>query len=302
MDWLCHGAQVALLAATLFCSPQYAPSARALSADSTTVVLHVTVTDRAGIPVSNLAREDFRVFEDKVEQKVEAVRLDDTALTVGILVDTSSSMVTLGSYYRQALVQFSSGFGTRNEFFLVEFNDRAHLEVPFTDDFKNLLDRVAQRGFSGTSSTIDAIFAVTSYFQKARNQRKALLVISDAADNSSKRKFAEVESAILGSGIQVYWIFTALDPLEEEWGLRRLFWDLSERTGGHPSQFETPKELLDAARLAGRQMLNCYALEYALTSRQIGGRPRRLSVKARAPRGSPPLRVYTGPRLTVPSK
>ena len=99
--------------------------------DTTLVQINVTVTDPLNRFVTGLEKEHFRLFEDKIEQKILDFSSEDAPLSIGLVFDTSGSMGPKLQKSRQAAVQFFKTANPEDEFFLVEFNDRPELVVPF---------------------------------------------------------------------------------------------------------------------------------------------------------------------------
>jgi Ca-activated chloride channel family protein len=93
--------------------------------DTTLVLIPVTVTDPLNRFVTGLEKENFRIFEDKVEQQIAQFSSEDAPLSVGIVFDCSGSMGTKLEKSRQAVAQFFKTANPEDEFFLVEFSDRA---------------------------------------------------------------------------------------------------------------------------------------------------------------------------------
>ena len=96
--------------------------------DTTLVLIPVTVTDPLNRFVTGLEKEHFRLFEDKVEQKISAVFAARTRrFRSGVVFDTSGSMGNKLQKSRQAVAQFFKTANPEDEFFLVQFNDRPEL-------------------------------------------------------------------------------------------------------------------------------------------------------------------------------
>src|SRR5271166_3888030 len=102
--------------------------------DATLVQINVTVTDPLNRFVTGLEKEHFRLFEDKVEQEILQFSAEDAPLSIGLVFDTSGSMGSKLQKSRQAAAQFFKTANPADEFFLVQFNDRPTLVVPFTSD------------------------------------------------------------------------------------------------------------------------------------------------------------------------
>ena len=92
--------------------------------DTTLVLIPVGVTEPNGRFVTGLEKENFKVYEDKVEQEISQFSSDDSPLSVGIVFDTSGSMGAKLQKSRQAVTQFMKTANPEDEFFLIQFNDR----------------------------------------------------------------------------------------------------------------------------------------------------------------------------------
>src|ERR1043166_3122814 len=100
--------------------------------DSTLILVPVTVNDPISRPVSGLEKENFRVFEDNVEQEIKQFAMDDEPIAAGLVFDTSGSMGSKLTLSRLAASQFFRISNPEDEFFLVEFDDSPRLRVPLT--------------------------------------------------------------------------------------------------------------------------------------------------------------------------
>src|SRR5690242_5883777 len=106
--------------------------------DTTLVLVPVSVTDPMNRFVTGLEKEHFKVFEDKVEQEIRQFSSEDAPLSVGIVFDTSGSMGSKLQKSRQAVAQFLKTANPEDEFFLIQFNDRPELTVPFTRNTEDI--------------------------------------------------------------------------------------------------------------------------------------------------------------------
>jgi Ca-activated chloride channel family protein len=296
-------AVVAWLLCPAWCAQRDVPS----GSGAPTVLLRASVVDKSGNPVTNLPREAFKVFEDGVEQKLQVFRLEDGPMSIGVLVDVSASMKSIAANLRSAVERFAGTAGPQNEFFLVEFNNEAYLEVPRTTDAGKLVSRVGLQGFRGGSALLDAVHEAAVYLREARNPRKALLVLSDGADNMGQYTKAGVENLLQREDVQVYCIGISPEPrpgvpAREFPPARRLLEELSSPTGGLLLPSIKPKDLADAAARIGSQMRSGYVLGYSPANQKSGAKRGRPTVKLELPRGSPPLRVTTGPGPKAPPR
>ena len=121
-------------------------------------------------------------------------------MSVGIVFDTSGSMGGKLNRSREAVTQFLKTANPEDEFFLVQFNDRPELTVPFTPDTEELQNRLLFTESKGRTALLDGVYMAMNQMKKARNPRKALLIISDGGDNSSALYGKRSEGRGAGSG------------------------------------------------------------------------------------------------------
>ncbi len=208
-----------------------------LRVDSSLVVIPTWVTTADGASVTTLDRENFRVIEDNVEQPIAYFNKDDAPLSIGLLFDTSGSMRNKMDKASESAAAFFRTANSEDEFFLVEFNDRAKLTIPFTPDSGEIYSRIAATKPSGRTSLLDAIQVAVKQMKKARHSRKAIVIISDGGDNWSWHTARQIRGELLESDVQLYamGIFDAeLDsrsPAENRHG-PALLEELAGQTGG----------------------------------------------------------------------
>lgn len=274
------------------------PASRAsIRVDSTLVLIPVTVTDPMNRFVTGLDRDNFRLFEDKTEQKLLQFSSEDAPLSVGIVFDTSGSMGNKLEKSRQAVSQFFKTANPEDEFFLVQFNDRAELAVPLTHTLEEIQNKLTFTQSKGKTALLDAIYLSMHQMKKARNPRKALLVISDGGDNNSRYTESEIKNLVREADVQIYAI-GIFEPVSsrgrtaEELNGPSLLSEVAEQTGGRHFPVDNLNELPDIAAKIGIELRNQYTLGYTPINQERDGKYRRVQVKLVQPRGLPPLRAY----------
>lgn len=265
--------------------------------DTTLVQINVTVTDPLNRFVTGLEKEHFRLFEDKIEQTISQFSSEDAPLSIGLVFDTSGSMGSKMQKSRQAAVQFFKTANPEDEFFLVEFNDRPTLVVPFTSDTEELQNRLTFTQSKGRTALLDGVYLAMNQMKKARNPRKAILIISDGGDNSSRYTESEIKNAVREADVQIYAI-GIFEPVAsrgrtpEEMMGPGLLNEIAEQTGGRSFQVENLNELPDIAAKIGIELRNQYVLYYTPKNAARDGKYRRVNVKLAQPRGLPPLKAF----------
>lgn len=265
--------------------------------DTTLVLIPVTVTDPLNRFVTGLEREHFRVFEDKIEQELTHFASEDAPLSIGLVFDCSGSMGAKLLKSRQAAAQFFKLANPEDEFFLVQFNDRPVLTSGFTHSTEEIQNRLTFTQSKGRTALLDAIYLSMNEMKKAHNPRKAILVISDGGDNSSRYTQSEIKNLVREADVQIYaiGIFESMggrSRTAEELSGPGLMTELAEQTGGRHFPVENVNELPDIAAKVGIELRNQYVLGYTPTNSQRDGKYRRVTVKVVQPRGLPPLRAF----------
>jgi Ca-activated chloride channel homolog len=265
--------------------------------DSALVLVPAQVTNIIGTPVTNLHKEDFKVFEDGVEQPITNFSMEDAPLSIGLLFDISGSMRNKIRKSTEAAAAFFKTTNPQDEFFLVEFSDRPKLTVPFTSDPDEVYDRIAHSKPFGRTSLLDAIHMAMAEMKHARNTRKALVIVSDGGDNRSRHTAREIKNAMLESDLQVYamGIFDTDEKskhsLEEQNG-PKLLQELADRSGGREYPVISLDDLPSISARIGNQLRNQYLLGYAPINSERDGKYRIINVKVNPRAEIPDLRVY----------
>jgi len=263
--------------------------------DTTLVQIPVAVTDPMMRFVTGLDKENFKVFEDKIEQSIVSFSSEDAPLSVGIVFDTSGSMGSKLMKSRQAVTQFLKTANPEDEFFLVCFNDRPELAVSLTPDTEEIQNRLMFYSAKGRTALLDGVYMAMNHMKKAKNPRKALLIISDGGDNSSRYTEAEVRGAVRESDVQIYAIgiyepMASRGRTPEEMSGPNLLRELSEQTGGKDFAVDNLAELPDVAAKIGLELRNQYMLGYTPKNLVKDGKYRRVQVKLVKTVGLPPLK------------
>lgn len=232
-----------------------------------------------------------------MEQAILHFSSEDAPLSIGLVFDTSGSMGPKLQKSRQAAAQFFKTANPEDEFFLIEFNDRPKLVMPFTTDTDEIQNRLTFAQARGRTALLDAIYLAMNQMKKARNPRKAILIISDGGDNNSRYTEREVKNTIQKSDVQIYGI-GIFEPMgsrgrtPEELMGPGLLSEVAEWTGGRTYAVENLNELPDIAAKIGIELRNQYLLYYSSKNHARDGKYRHVNVKLVQPRGLPPLRAF----------
>lgn len=264
--------------------------------DTNLVLIPVTVTTPMNQFVTGMEKENFRLFEDKSEQEISYFASYDAPLSIGLVFDASGSMGSKLSKSRQAAASFFKTANPDDEFFLVQFNDRPKMVVPFTTNTQQIQDQLTFTQAKGRTALLDGIYDALQYLRKGKNPRKAIIIISDGGDNSSRYTESEVRNLLREADAQMYAI-GIFEPMgsrgrtAEELSGPGLLNELAEMTGGRHFAVDNLNDLPDIAAKIGVELRNQYVLGYLSKNQNRDGKYRRVQVKLVQPRGLPPLRA-----------
>ncbi|MEJ2078312.1 MAG: VWA domain-containing protein [Acidobacteriota bacterium] len=262
-----------------------------------TVLVRVTVTDPLNRYVVGLEKQHFKLYEDKVEQTISHFSNDKAPISVGIILDTSGSMGDNILSARTSVARFLDQGDPSDEYFLVGFNERSTLLQDFTSESDSLRNDISVTTPKGRTALFDAIYLGLEKMGQARNDKKALIVITDGEDNTSRYTYGEVKDYVKESDTQIYVIG---ERGELGYG-RQIINDIVRLTGGRAFFPHNFKQLDYFVDLIHTELRNQYVLGYVPLDRNFHGEWRKLQVKLDPPEGLPKLSVraregYYAPR------
>lgn len=254
---------------------------KSLKVDVDLVLFNVTVADSNNRFVSGLKPEHFQVFEDKVEQQIRYFSSEAAPVSLGIVFDMSHSMEKKLDFAREAATRFLESGTADDEYFLVEFSNRAKVAHGFTTDISLLRDSLTFRGAQGSTALYDGIYLGLSQLKKGQNPKKALLLITDGEDNHSRYSRGDIREFIREADAQIYAIDLG----------RALLSELAEMTGGH-SYHASVDDLQDICEKIALELKSQYVVGYESTNSSNDGKFRKVRVRVNPPAG-------TGSKLSV---
>ena len=270
-------------------------------------LVNVTVTEPFNRPVTGLEKENFRAFEDGVEQEIVHFSSEDVPVSIGVIFDMSGSMSNKLDKARQAVVQFFRTANPKDEFFIVSFNDRAEMMSPFTSSVEEIQNKLMYTSAKGRTALFDGIYLGLSQMRGATHAKKALLVVSDGGDNHSRYTENDVRNFLKEADCQLYAIgvYDSNDmgrSREERYG-PTLLTEMAEMSGGRAFPVSRLADLPDIATKIAMELRNQYVLGYRPSNTEHDGSWRKIRVRIdRLPRGFPPLNVYAKTGYYAPGR
>lgn len=268
--------------------PQSPTNARGTFASGTDlVVLHVNVRDKRGGWVSALDRLAFGVFEESRPQPISFFVAEDAPVTVGLLVDNSTSMRENRDLVVAAARRFAEASRADDELFGLVFNENVEPvlpgETPFTSDAATLgaaLDRAIDA--RGQTAFFDAVDRGLTYVSQGSHRRQVLVTIGDGGDNASETTFSNVLHRAQAANVVIY-ALALVDPLDRQAKPGRLD-ELARLTGGVMFTPRGPSAVSEALAAIAADIRHTYTIGYA-SDRAPDGKYRRVRVVVTPPVG-----------------
>ena len=282
-----------------------------INVDVNMVVLHATVVDKKGRMVNDLKKDNFRVYEDSVLQKLAVFSHTDIPVTMGIVIDDSGSMREKRAAVNAAALTFVKTSNPQDQPFVVNFNDVYYLDTPGDfatniEELKSALDKIDSRG--GTA-LYDAVYASFDHLRLGNRDKKVLLVITDGEDNASRYSFEELLRYAQKSNAVIYTI--GLLGSEEPGGLfkvrgsgprraGRILEKLAQATGGEVYFPRSLDEVEGTCERIAHDIRNQYTLAYYPTNTKKDGSFRTVRVDVMAASNRSRLVIRTRPGYYAP--
>ena len=276
-----------------------------LKVDVDLVLVTATVTDQLNRYVSGLEENHFKLWEDKVEQKVEYFSAEDVAISIGVIFDVSGSMKDKITTAQNAASTFMKTLNPDDEYFLVEFANRPSVETDFTTDITKIQSKLIMAPAKGQTAMYDSVYLGLEKLKEANNPKKALLLITDGEDNHSRYTFQNVKEFVKEQDVQIYAI-----GIVDEWNSqlstghsgRAMIEELADQTGGRAFFPDSVYELEDICTKIAVELKNQYVIGYHSTNGAKDGKWRKLRMTVNPPKGVSKLSVrykqgYYGPTV-----
>jgi len=263
--------------------------------DTRLVVLHATVVDKSGRMITTLPQSAFHVFENGVPQQVKLFKREDIPVSMGLIIDNSGSMRDKRQKVAAAAVALVKASNPDDEAFVVNFNEDPYLDCDFTNQVPKLEQALSKIDSRGGTAMRDAIrLSIDHIKEKAKKDKKVILVVTDGNDNASLISLENLVKNAQQAQVIVYAIgLLSEEERREAKRAKRALDALTEATGG---QAYYPKELADADRIAhqvAHDIRNQYIITYTPSNQALDGSFRQIKVVVNGP-NRPQARTRTG--------
>jgi len=287
-----------LMCVSLALTGRAAQDEQVFKADAELVVLHVNVFNGRSDAVPDLPQNAFTVFEDDRRQEISFFEAGDVPVTVGLIIDNSTSMLSQRGLVVTSTRSFAQSSHPEDEMFAIVFNEHVRRGLPESIDFTTnrlQLEASLQRYPSGGKTAVhDAVIAGLDHLEKGRYQKHVLVVLSDGGDNASQHTEQEMLDRVESSSALIY---TVVDPdvFVPSEGNRGLLRKIAKLSGGLAYFPKNERDLVaDFTEIAGN-IRRGYSIGYVPADKHEHDRPHQVKVMVRVPgRSDLSVRVRNG--------
>ena len=257
-----------------------------LNVDVDLVEVHVNVTDEHDRPIGNLMKDNFSLIEDRIPQEISVFKHEDIPVSLGLVIDNSRSIEPRKQRLDAAAVSFVQRSNVDDETFVIHFDDEARLDQDFTSSIADLKKTLASASPFGQTAIYDALILGLEHMENAKHPKRAILLITDGIDNSSKHTLAEAIDATKRAHVAVYTVglLSQSGGLEPEDSLIQI----AEGSGGRPFFPQNVEQAQLAMERVARDLREQYTLGYFPTNPNRDGAWRSVRVDVMPPPGFPP--------------
>ena len=290
MRALCLAAVLLGLPAGARAGERPVPQAPVFPADLDVVNVTVTVRDAAGRLVGGLRAEDFVVLEDGRPQAIQVFGRavdpghDETlALDLGLLMDTSQSMLQELKLSQEAATRFLQAIPRARELITIFFDQDIRLSRYDSENQQGLFDRISQAKGGGNTALYDAIAVYLSRVAGGTG-RKVLVVFTDGEDSTSALSVTELIRLVRSSAVTIYPIaFTGSMATGSPEALRSRGFlnEIADLTGGQVFRPAASRDLAGIYQKILEELSGQYVLGFASDNARRDGKYRRLKVQVR---------------------
>jgi VWFA-related protein len=304
----------------------------AVKVETNLITIPVSVFDRNGLYIPNLSKDNFKIFEDGVEQPIEFFATTENPFTVVLLLDTSPSTEFKIEEIQQAAMAFVNQLKPQDSVMVIEFDANVHVLTEATTDRNLIFKGIKRADFGGGTSLYDAVdFSLRKRLSKIPG-KKAIVLFTDGVDttsskvgyDSSVREAEEAEATIFPIYYNTFLdqqrqppggIFSPFPTIirgntREEYALGRQYLkDLAESTGGRVFNADnTAGGLVRTFESIAEELRRQYSIGYIPESAGQIGQRKQIKVRVNRPnlviraRDSYIVGAQNKPAATVPGK
>jgi Ca-activated chloride channel homolog len=264
--------------------------------DVNLVVLHTSVLDDRGKFVDGLTQDSFRIYEDKVEQKLSIFKREDIPVSMGLVIDNSGSMRDKRPRVNEAALTLVQNSNPQDEAFVVNFNDDFYLDLDkdFTNSVPELKEALERIDARGSTALYDAIIGSLDHLKKGKKEKKVLLIVTDGEDNTSRNSLEKTVKEIQKTDTVIYTIgLLSQESKKSAKNARKALVSIAQASGGVAYFPENVEDVHSICEQVAHDIRHQYTLAYYPSNSAKDGTFRSVHVDVIPPRGHGKLSART---------
>jgi Ca-activated chloride channel homolog len=259
-----------------------------IKVDVNLVVLHTTVLDDRGKFVEGLTADNFRVYEDKTEQKLSVFKREDIPVSMGLVIDNSGSMRDKRPRVNEAALTLVQSSNPQDEAFVVNFNDDFYLDLDkdFSSSIPELKEALERIDARGSTALYDAVIGSLDHLKKAAKEKKVLLIVTDGEDNTSRNSLEKTVREIQKTDTVIYTIgLLGQENKKSAKNAKKALTAIAEASGGLAFFPENVEDVHAICEQVAHDIRHQYTLAYYPSNTAKDGTFRAVHVEVIPPRG-----------------
>jgi len=259
-----------------------------IKVDVNLVVLHTSVLDDRGKFVEGLTQDNFRIYEDKTEQKLSVFKREDIPVSMGLVIDNSGSMRDKRPRVNEAALTLVQNSNPQDEAFVVNFNDDFYLDLDkdFSSSIPELKEALERIDARGSTALFDAIIGSLDHLKKAAKEKKVLLIVTDGEDNTSRNSLEKTVREIQRTDTVIYTIgLLGQENKKSAKNAKKALNAIAEASGGLAFFPENVEDVHAICEQVAHDIRHQYTLAYYPSNAAKDGTFRSVRVDVIPPRG-----------------
>jgi len=246
------------------------------------VQLHVSALDRDNHFVKGLSETDFSIQEDGRAQALTGFEVaEKLPLTIGLVVDGSGSMEKSMPFVHDASAELFRGMiREKDKGFIIEFREQPRMVQELTGDTVALQRASRDTTARGATSLYDSVVLGLYQFRTLQG-RKALIVVTDGADNHSHVDYATLLRYARSAGAPIYFIGVGISALD--FGVRKAINEIARESGGEVFHVSNAAKIGEITRRIEEELRSQYILAFRTDSQKPDGEYRAVAVAVSKP-------------------
>lgn len=257
-----------------------------IKVESSIVVLNATITDAKGKPVSGLKQNQFQIFEDGKEQKIESFQAEEVPFAAVILIDSSGSMTVRETNFvfervriaRAAAISFLDYLRPDDLVAIYRFDSKVEQVQDFSSN-RDAPESIFDMKADGMTVLNDAIYKASEELANRTEKRKAIIVLSDGGDTRSRYSEEKALKRAISASATIYTIDISTVEERTRFQNTKILKNFADQSGGRFVSAQNGQALRETFKNLAEELRSQYTITYQPTNSAKDGKWRAIELK-----------------------